>query len=57
MQNGSARVQEVTWEGTLESGNCTLFCEESNGNHQLTGVIHRQIRSAVKSVELSIKII
>jgi Endonuclease/Exonuclease/phosphatase family. len=30
-------IQEVRWDGsgTLESGNCTLFYEEGNANHQV----------------------
>ena len=55
VQNGSSKStgSQVEGNGTLESGNYTLFYGEDNANHQLgTGFyVHRQIRSAVKRVE------
>jgi hypothetical protein len=48
-------VQEITWEkgGTERAEDCTLFCEEGNGDHQLgTGFfVQKRIVSAVRRVE------
>jgi hypothetical protein len=47
-------VQEVRWYkgGTLIAGDCILFYEKGNGNHQLgTGFFVHNIVSAVKTVQ------